>query len=43
MSRPPSFYDIKEMKRTRLNRRDTRVIAVTPQGRIPLRLPAVDR
>jgi sigma-E factor negative regulatory protein RseB len=26
-----AFYDIKELKRTRLNRRDTRVISVTPK------------
>jgi sigma-E factor negative regulatory protein RseB len=26
-----AFYDIKEMKRTRINRRDTRVISVTPK------------
>ena len=37
------FYDIQDLMRTRVNRRDTRVIAVNAARRISLRLSALDR
>ena len=41
--RPRTSMTSSEVARTRLNRRDTHVITVDAAGRVPLRLPAVDR